>query len=330
MKRRPDPDPVPRADGAIDAEQLASLIDGRLDAGRREALIARLARDEDVREALADAAAVLAGLEAEGAHADFLAPPGSAESTAAHPETERYAGPMDRRLAIRATRPTTWLALAALVAALTALPFLLRDTRTPSSAVAEYALLLEDRAAGLPDGWDARPWGATRSAADPMTAGARATRVGARLAALRVALDARDVVAADLAVDLAIMLDGLVGAGPIASGYRDVARMVTEDPALASRETVLLRPAAMEAVGTRRASDGEFLETARIAALRGDVAFFRARAAHSALDSLAVSNAEQVDAASHVWRIRQALDRPVPDLASVHHEVRSLLAALGG
>jgi hypothetical protein len=73
MKAAPSerPDPVASTEGfAVDAERVASLLDGRVRGAARDELLEQLLASDDDYHAFADAAAVLREAEPEKPHAE--------------------------------------------------------------------------------------------------------------------------------------------------------------------------------------------------------------------------------------------------------------------
>ncbi|MEO6525470.1 MAG: hypothetical protein ABIP93_02485 [Gemmatimonadaceae bacterium] len=334
-------------DPAMDPERLAALLDGRLAAADRQRLMEKLAVSDESLAAYADAAAVLGELEREGviaarateadgaAPAPSVVPPGVTTTPAEQratvtpiAEARARSRPVSRMPLMR------WAALAAAVVIMIAGPVLWRRSRPDggidlaSGAVSYAALLAPDvRAAGLPVGWDATPWGTTRGASDPLTPEARAVRVGSRVTDLELAAGARDTAATRaIANEVAALLEEVPGAGAVSSTYRSFAGAAADTEALSRAR----RDAALVA-GQDDLALGLWLEAARVAAARRDSAYFgrpesraslaRARGSR-AVQSLAPASMSTLDAALAATR----------DIvwASVERELTALLAALGG
>jgi hypothetical protein len=228
-----------------DAERIAALLDGQLDARQRAEVLARLGGSEAAMEAFADAAAVLGET------------------------TELATGP----------RATPWriatVALAAgVVAAIVLVPvirshFSHQTSRDPT----RFAALLS-RGVRVPTGWNGTPWSMTRGNGEQLTTEARASRIGARLVDLDLATRTGDTGAAHIATDVRTLLDPLPAAGPVVAIYRALS-----DPATnASRRDSLLmlgRIAAADIAGRDAVDLGAWTEAARVAAADHDTTFFR-------------------------------------------------------
>jgi hypothetical protein len=251
-----------------DPERLASLLDGRLNEAQRAELLALLASSDEVLEAYMDAVAVTLELEETSAQPDVI-------PLRRNPRTRGWRWPDGR-----------WLALAALVVGLALIPVLMNrrgapDLRDPGQFVA----LLETERAGLPPGWNDRPWSTTRGAADPLTPRARAVRVGARLTDLELAVNAGDSAAtALLAAEIAALLEDVPASGPLAALYRDVGRRAGQSPDQLNSLLEQGRDWVAQLLGEDYVSLGAWAEAARVAAARRDTEFFRSRTTAAALD----------------------------------------------
>jgi hypothetical protein len=196
------------ADHPLDPERLAALLDDRLSAEDRAALLALLAQDSAAREILADASAVLDEV---------------ADRTATVPE---------RPLARPATRrcwPVLVLAAAASVAVVT-----MRQRATVArDAIASTALVSPAAVTTLalaPEARDAlvrARWSVVRGSAAPLSSTARAVRLGA------LAVDAfldRETIGGDARAEMATLLEPIAGGGParrLLAEAQDSASMAT-------------------------------------------------------------------------------------------------------
>jgi hypothetical protein len=265
-----------------DAERLAALLDGRLDADAQADVLSRLATDDEALAAYAEAAAVTRALEEEDADADVT--------------------PL--RPAARATAPSSgarrWGAIAAVVAAVALAPLAWNRMQPPGlqepGALAER---LATTGTALPAGWDPSPWGSTRSASDPMIPRARAIRIGARLVELELALRGQDPAAARIAAQVAILLGELPGSGPAVSIFRELQERAGAPWAELEPWMEQGSEAAAAMAGEDDVRLGAWLQAARIAAGREDIDFFRTRTTDAALrrlrdDSTTRSAAERI------------------------------------
>jgi len=234
------------------AEQLAMLLDNRLDAVDRAKLIAQLESDPDAREILADAAATLGELNV-----------GTASER--HTQVAKPALRAEPRL-----RRELLLAIAAVLIIAIALP-LARGVRAPAALPPVQNLAFELEGSTSPGSLVTHPWRQLRGAAQPMSARARAVRLGALLTDLEVAATAHDTAAVIIAAQVAAILADYPGGGAVADSYRAFAQsQALGDVSARNRAAHLVEVLAGE--GELRL--GGWLEAARIAAARQDSAFF--------------------------------------------------------
>jgi hypothetical protein len=237
--------------GCPDLERLAAFVDGRLAGGERSALVAHLADCDACREIVAETARL----------ASEPAAPGEARGAVV---------PFPR-----AERRRAWLAGAAAAAVALAASglWLLRPERDPTG-VALAALAAEPATrSALGEEWSEPRWSVVRGEGPIVSDAARAFRLGARAAALEVALGAGDRLAARrLAVESALLLDDVPLADPVASAYRGIASALAA-PAAATRP--LAEDARRGAALAREAVDpdlwalGRWAETGRLLAASG-------------------------------------------------------------
>lgn len=309
----------------MDPERLAALLDGRVDAEERAALVAALAASGDDAAVFADALAVTLELEAEDAAAPAvpIAPAGARGAAGA---TVIPLRPAERRRWPGVPRRWLALAAAAAVVALVPLAWSVRG-RAPAGAGAYAALV---RGGGLPAGWNARPWPGTRADTDPLTPRARGARIGARLVDLRLAVRVRDPAAGRAAAEVAGLLEALPASGPATAVYREVERRAGEpagalEPLLARGEKAAARLAGAESVAL-----GAWAEAARLAAARGDAAFFRARASRAALRRASADATLPAPARAAAQRVDAALRAEgATDWPALTADLDRLLGALG-
>lgn len=287
----------------IDPERLAALLDGRLDADERAALLAQLEESPEMLQVWADALAVQ----------DELAS-----------EDETLNTPVTRRATRRWNDfPASWMVLAAAVLLAIVAPLAWRARRPALQSPMELASRV-DIASG-PAASAGPPWSQTRGATQPAQRSGRAIRIGARLVDLEVLARANDSNAARVALELSAMMSELPAGGPVAVAFRSLAqRSVSSDPA-ALRDAI----SAAEAVAGRNdVRAGAWLEAARLAAVRHDSAFFessQARAARHALQSLGASS---LTAHASEERIRSALAATPPDWHQLELSIGELLREL--
>jgi hypothetical protein len=309
----------------IDPERLAALLDGQVGERQRAELLESLAASPDVLAGFADALAVTRALEAEGvAPPDAAAGAGStADVTGENARREEGVLPLRRRRSV-----VRIVAIAAGVAALALAPWLWSRASAPGPRhPVQLAALVHGE--GLPSGWTGRPWPSTRDEADPLTAGSRAARLGARLVDLQLAARTRDPAVAAIAADVRALLRGIPASAPVQAIYREVERRAGEagslTPLLTRGSVAVARLA-----GKERVEAGAWAEAARLAAARRDARFFRARASRAALDRAAARDDLPPPARAAGARLRVMLqaDGP-PDWPGIERAATELLAALG-
>ena len=292
----------------VDSECLAALLDGRLDAQARAETLTRLASSKEDLAVFAEAAAVLADLEAEHGPAAALRSPD---------------GPLRAVLGARG-----WFAMAAAIVCLAVVPWAWRrghsdDLLPPAGYV---ILLAEPR--GLPPGHDLRPWGVTRASADPLSPAARAVRLGATLAQLQLAVETRDSAAAALASDVVGLLDGMAGAAPTVAIYREVARRAGEPPGQMAPLLARGGEAAARAAGEAWVDLGGWAETARVAAARRDARFFRTQSTTEAIGRARRSPELSSSGDAALARVRAAVRSEPPDWVPLERSLADLLRQL--
>ena len=301
-----------------DDERVAAFLDGRMDARRREEMLAHLAGSDEDRAVLAGTAAILRQLE----EAD--AAPASARHDAPAPDegvfplhARRPPPPGGDQEVGRRAPVLRWVALAAVLAGVALVAGrALQDRASATGEPVRLAARLEHGAQGLRAGWtDRRPWTSARGddGGGAPSAGERrasSARAGAMLVDLAVAVQARDALATRvLATQLAARFDPAGGRG---GALRRIA-----DGAGGSPER--LRPLigeATERIAKRLDRDalrlGAWTEAAGLAAARRDAGFFRDPATRRMLDRAGrLTQADPAaDAALRQVRLLSAADPP--------------------
>lgn len=257
-----------RGGDAVDPEVLAALLDGRLSADERAAVLERLATTEAAYDAFVDAAAVLSEIEAS------------------EPKVEG---------AVRIWRRAGfWLPLAAVLAAALLVPLARSGGPGAPAPLLHAPALVASAGDGsltrvLGANWEAPGWSVRRGAtSDALTPDQRATRLGMRAADLRIALEAGDGTAARAFADeLRALLLPVAAAAPLAAEYAAIGEAVRRGAASDS-----LRALATAADGNVRAfvspwwDLGSWLEQARLAALVGNPTFFGRRTTRALTDAV--------------------------------------------
>lgn len=303
------------SDHETDDERLAAFLDGRMDAARRQEMLAHFIANEHEREVLAVTADILREMEEEDAAEAASAEVQEAQDPAVIPLGTRRSG-ADHEIRRRAPF-VRWMAMAAVLAAVAL--FTGRALQNRASAAGEpvrLAARLEHGSEGLPAGWtERRPWTSVRgegpgAAPSPGERRASSARAGAMLVDLAVAVQAQDAAATRvLAAQLAARFDPQEGRG---GALRAIAEGAGESPDS-------LRPLIGEA--TERIEDrldrealrlGAWTEAAGLAAARQDAAFFRDRATRRMLDRAGrLTQADPAaDAALRQVRLQLSADPP--------------------
>jgi hypothetical protein len=171
-----------------------------------------------------------------------------------------------------------WAALAAVLAGVALIPFAWRGTqggavRVPSHAVA----MLENRSAGLPEGWVENPvWDRTRGAGDAVTDTRTAVRFGAYMVDLQLAVRAVDADETRLVVSkMDILTQNVQAGGLLSATLREVAAGAGGDPSALLSRLEEVDASAADLLGGEWVALGAWTEAARLAARGRDAAFFR-------------------------------------------------------
>jgi hypothetical protein len=293
----------------VDAEKLAALLDGRLSERERAAVLAQLAGSPELRETYADAIAAL-----------------GAAATAGSPVV-----PIESRVRRRRWAPiAAWVGLAAVLAGVVLLPAV-RGRLRPSGpgAPGDFVELLREPGAPLPAGWDTPAWSSTRGPSDPLTPEARAARIGARLVDLEVAIAARDSAAGRIAQELVFLLEGAPAGAPVAAMFREVAGQVGAPSAELMRKLDQASAAATDLAGAELVRLGAWAEAARIAAGKGDAAFFQSSEYVQTLKHAASAAALPGAAQSLANDLKDEVSKPSTDFPRIGEILGRLLEVLG-
>jgi hypothetical protein len=306
--------------GVSGVELLAALADGRLHGPERERAMALIAESDEDYELYAEI------LEATG-ELDLSDAPAS--STDPHDLADGVIRLAPRRAGFFA-RVARWGALAAALAGVALVgPLLLRGRGGLPDPADSVALLESGSTPVVVPNLD-RPWRVTRGGGDPLTAEARAARLGALSTDLGLGVRTRDYRVRDWGNDAASMLDDVPGGGPAAASFRALA----DRAGAPESETEPLLAAARESIADLANADhyrlGGWAEAARIAAARHDVAFFHARRSRIAMER-AVDLPSLPPAARESARalVRATRGDGPPDWDSVEIATAGSLTALG-
>lgn len=292
----------------LDAEQLAALIDGRLDSRERAQVLAALgAADADTAAAFADAAAIVNELE----------------------PVRTAAGAV--RFGDRAARRWQWLAASALAAAVITAAVLLRygSDRTGYGLPAGPDVYAEavnvvgsmEPASSL---WANRGSGAEGTVQSQI----RAVRIGASITDLSLALRSGDTAALAITSEIIRNVATLAGSGPSTSRYQELrAQLLDKSPSAVETSHSAAQSAASVA-GLPQTCLGAWLEAVRLAARQNDSGFFARNRiempkAH-AFDTVTMSRSERAT----LDRLRTLLMSMSATSIDVYQAATNLLAAL--
>lgn len=271
------------SDHESDDERVAAFLDGRMDARRREEMMAHLTRSAEDREVLARTAALLRQME----EAD--AAPGEAPAPAAGPEAADPAAPegvipldtrrtsrSDAGVEVRRTRGPVlrWMALAAVLACVALATGVLRPRSSAGEEPVRLAARLEHGAEGLPPRWTEEwPWTSARGDDPGGDRVATSARAGAMLVDLAVAVEAGDPEATG------VLADQIAARFDRQGGRSGALRAIADSAGASPGRLRALVGEATERIEKRLDRDalrlGAWIEAARLAAARRDAAFFR-------------------------------------------------------
>lgn len=302
-------------DTAISAERLAALLEGKLNEAQRAEVVAQLASSEDALGAYADTVTVVSELET-GATAGSIRPSEAA-----------------RRAGRRRLPAWTWVAMAAALAGVAVVPWLWTRARSGDREdPGRFVSLVAASGQPLPRQWYGTPWPGMRGAGQPLTATARAARLGARLVDLELAVRTRDTTAAGLMAEIIDLVEGLPAGGPVAAVYRDAGRRAGAGAGPEELEPLLGRGrlAATKLAGADLVQLGAWAEGGRIAAAQRNADFFRAGASRSMLERAAGLPGLPEPARALVQRLQSDLQPEGPrDWGELARDFTELLRVLG-
>jgi hypothetical protein len=299
-----------------DDERLSALLDGRIEDPQRRELLAHLYASDEDYTVFTDTALILRQLE-EGAHA------GGRRGTAAPslPPSMRKRGWL-----LRAALP------AGVAALLLAILWVSRERAADAGDPVHLAARLEASGRGLPPEWeDDRPWAVIRGngavpARTPRERAVASVQAGAMLTDLAVSVRAGDTVRTRLLADqVRAHFAPAAGRG---TPLRQIAERAGAPPS--SLEPLLER--ATDSLEGRlekvHLQLGAWVQAARLAAHRGDAAFFEGAASRRMLDRAEQLTAGGSTARAALDRVRTHLAAETPAWDALRRDLRELLGAL--
>ncbi len=295
----------------LDAEELAALIDGRLDGAAHSALIARIASSDEDADVLADALGALDDLRGGG-----------------------VVGIDSARSAIGAKPGAMslgrWVALAASLAVIAGIS-LVWAKRRPASApvVTQYAVSLVARGVNIPAEWNDTPWTASRGSSETLSSDARAARLGARLTDLEIAARSGDTSAVRFALSASALLDEMPVGAPIASMYRGIAGRSGESQSSIDASLDHASAAVRQLPDARMIEIGAWIEAARIAAASRDAEFFRTRESTKLMENIQKSTMDDANAARAVEAVRSGVAEVDPNWSTISSTLTTVLSMFG-
>jgi len=300
-KMKDENSPPPSAP-PIDPERIAALIDGRLNADQRAALLAELDASPEAFEAYSDAVAALRDIDGDR----------PASIGGGTPPSGQVSRPF------RSYAPT--IALAAVILIAVALP-LARSARSPQlDEPRTLAALLQPTSNSVTP-----PWSELRGSGDALSPRARGVRIGARIVDLELLARSRDTSATRVALQVAALLDGIPAGSLAASAYRSLAVTGTGTGTPSPAALGGAASFAEQVAGDAEVRAGAWIEAARVAAVQRNESFFqpsRTRDAERGISSLENLPASARAALAELSRLLAA---PPRDWPAIENALTALL-----
>jgi hypothetical protein len=288
----------------IDPERIAALIDGRLNAADRTALLAELEASPEAFEIYNDAVAALR----EGVTETAPGIPAGASPSRRMPRWFRTYAPVT--------------ALAAALAIAVALPLMRRAGRSGLEEPRALAALVEPTGDATTI-WQRTPWNESRGSAEALSARARGVRIGAFIVDLEVLARARDTSATRIALQIASLLDAIPAGAVAASAYRSLA---SQGMGSASAEALGSAASFAEQVaGVSAVRVGAWIEAARMAAAQRNASFFQSMKREDVERAIASVPALPASARSAFAELTRLLDASPRDWPAVENALSALL-----
>lgn len=291
-------------DPIIDPERLAALIDGKLGATERRALLSQLATaDEQSLGTFADAVAVKGELENRSTT-------GESGGGFVHP---------------RWMRPAWLAAAAAVVAAVGVGSYAWRTDRERADDPSRFVDFVEGARLESPA---MHLWTTRGGTAEPSARSeALAVRIGACITDLGLAARAGDSVAREIVASIIRTLGEVDGSTSAIAKYRQVEAQLSAGTRPRDEQLRDAARSAALAAGRSATRAGAWVEAARVAAWRRERSFFTNAASRAVLDSIARVELPE-SAQDAVGRVRDTASEADPNWPALQGALRDLLGAL--
>ena len=276
----------------IDPERIAALLDGRLSGQERDALLSQLASSREHLELFADASIIAGELGVASSAAEAAS---TSNMNDVRPLRVREATPNRHTISTGRPRRRTrvWTAAMVVGVLIVASPWALRRAGFRGESPSQGGSIIAQVEPGIPAGWDGTPWSATRSESAALTPQARAVRIGARLADLELTIAAGDSAAGGVVDDVIALLAGVPLSGSVSQVYEALRDSIGAAPSQLTPLVQRGHEGAAALLGRSDVALGTWTETARIASVRKNSAFFASPQTTQTLRDLTASAADQ-------------------------------------
>jgi hypothetical protein len=258
----------------IDPERIAALLDGRLSGHEREVLLSELASSPEQLALLADASMIAEELRLSSSPPDSGSAADNRDAIRRLVATEAAAPHLSLVTARQRRWKPAWSAAVAAALLIVIAPWVLRRSGFRGESAVPGGSAIARVEPSIPVGWDGTPWSVTRGASAALTPRARAVRVGARLADLELTVAAGDSVSRGIVDDIIALVEGV----PLSGSVTQVYEVLRDSIGVAPSQLTPLVERGYDGVsallGRSDVALGRWLETARIAAVRRNNAFF--------------------------------------------------------
>lgn len=311
-------------DGTIDAQTLATLIDGRVDGAERERLLAELALTPEAVESYADVLALMEEMHSGSRDPmDPVSNPAPAKMRVDRGQPTGIA-PVVRE---RASGVPRWVAVALAASLLISIGLVFeRQRNRPTELDAPSTLLAQLSPAERGSGAPGSAFAVRRGSSSAGTDQGRAIRLGAGATDAMLQLAAHDSAMYASIGTVAGLLDGMAGGTAAASAFRRLESLPLDSstaPKLGEATTV-----AEQFVDARGFRIGAWLTTVRVATRARDSVYLRSRSSRSALKATKQFAAAQPAAAKLVAELAALMEAPALDWNAIDLRTQEVLRAL--